>query len=146
MQDLSGKLTVAMVLLGERNERIEQLEEDVREVKGLFKEQVVVMVSALPPPWVAKSLPDALLPGGPDQRGQGGGGGPARPAGGLAGVKLPGIINQITTACALPYAFGARLRDIGPAVGGRGSALLGSCRGGACPHGVRSRRQVTAGP
>ena len=44
MQDLSGKLTVAMVLLGERNERIEELEEDVREVKGLFKNQVVVMV------------------------------------------------------------------------------------------------------
>lgn len=56
MQDLSGKLTVAMVLLGERNERIEELEEDVREVKGLFKNQVVVMVSALPPWVVAKSL------------------------------------------------------------------------------------------
>ena len=45
-----------MVLLGERNERIEELEEDVREVKGLFKNQVVVMVSALPPWVVAKSL------------------------------------------------------------------------------------------
>ena len=47
MQDLSGKLTVAMVLLGERNERIEELEEDVREVKGLFKNQVVVMVDQI---------------------------------------------------------------------------------------------------
>ena len=47
MQDLSGKLTVAMVLLGERNERIEELEDDVREVKGLFKDQVVVMVEQI---------------------------------------------------------------------------------------------------
>ena len=47
MQDLSGKLTVAMVLLGERNERIEELEDDVREVKGLFKDQVVVMVDQI---------------------------------------------------------------------------------------------------
>ena len=47
MQDLSGKLTVAMVLLGERNERIEELEDDVREVKGLFRDQVVVMADQI---------------------------------------------------------------------------------------------------
>ena len=47
VQDLSGKLTVAMVLLGERNERIGQLEDDVREVKGLFKEQIVVMTTLI---------------------------------------------------------------------------------------------------
>ena len=47
MQDLSGKLTVAMVLLGERNERIEELEDDVREVKDLFRNQVVVMADQI---------------------------------------------------------------------------------------------------
>ena len=36
-----------MLISGERNERIEELEDDVREVKGLFRDQVVVMADQI---------------------------------------------------------------------------------------------------
>ena len=45
--ELDGQLAAAFLLIGERNERVAQLEDDLAEVKRIFREQVGVMVGQI---------------------------------------------------------------------------------------------------
>lgn len=45
--ELEGQLAAAFLLIGERNERVAQLEDDLAEVKRIFREQVGVMVGQI---------------------------------------------------------------------------------------------------
>eukprot|EP00959_Pyramimonas_sp_CCMP1952_P204181 4270278-Pyramimonas_sp.AAC.1 len=39
------KIATCLELLGERNERVEQMELDIREMKGAYKEQISILAS-----------------------------------------------------------------------------------------------------
>ena len=45
--ELDGQLTAAFLLIGERNERVAQLEDDLAEVKRISREQVAVIVDRI---------------------------------------------------------------------------------------------------
>ena len=45
--ELQGQQTAAFLLIGERNERVAQLEDDLAEVKRIFRDQVAVMVEQI---------------------------------------------------------------------------------------------------
>lgn len=47
LQDLQHRYTMALELLGERNERVEQLEEDINEMKQIFHTQLDLMSQQL---------------------------------------------------------------------------------------------------
>ncbi|KAK9807806.1 hypothetical protein WJX72_009986 [[Myrmecia] bisecta] len=56
VQAAAAKCAMALELLGERNERVEQLEEDIRDMKAIFHEQLSFMtdqLNALKPPSAA---------------------------------------------------------------------------------------------
>lgn len=47
MQEQEQKYGTALELLGERNERVDQLEEDIVEMKQIFHEQISMMADQL---------------------------------------------------------------------------------------------------
>ena len=47
MQEQGQRYDTALELLGERNERVDQLEEDVTEMKQIFHEQISMMADQL---------------------------------------------------------------------------------------------------
>jgi chromosome segregation ATPase len=79
-QELERRVDVALELLGERNERIEQLEDDIAEMKGIFREQLEEC---------AQQLAAAL--GAP-----GGGGGPPPPAPARGMSKVGSWVEQVS--------------------------------------------------
>ena len=47
LQEWEAKYDMALELLGERNERVDQLEDDIREMKGIFHAQLGLMADQL---------------------------------------------------------------------------------------------------
>ena len=47
MQDWEAKYDMALELLGERNERVDQLEDDILEMKSIFHAQLGLMADQL---------------------------------------------------------------------------------------------------
>eukprot|EP00958_Prasinococcus_capsulatus_P002250 scaffold203_cov386-Prasinococcus_capsulatus_cf.AAC.12 len=58
-QELQAKLDTALVMVGERNERIEELEFDMRELKGMYKEHMNIL---MPPSRADPAEPGVSLP------------------------------------------------------------------------------------
>ena len=47
MQEQHQRYNIALELLGEKNEKVDQLEEDIAEMKQIFQEQISVMANQL---------------------------------------------------------------------------------------------------
>jgi hypothetical protein len=95
-QELERKVDVALELLGERNERIEQLEDDIVDMKRIFREQLEECAQQLVVALAAGGAAGAAGSGGGSQGGRasGGGGAPLPPARGMS--KVGSWVEQVS--------------------------------------------------